>query len=144
MTDRRARLAALAARAGRNQEPSSSGDTNETSDQPEHKRQRIEDGPSDEVALPDNNETLSRVVDNSYQANEDHLEKALREAEIQETQERRQDNSSELVDLAPKKVNWDLRRDCAKKLEKLERRTQKKIIEMLKKRLESEAEGDLD
>lgn len=37
-----------------------------------------------------------------------------------------------LVSIAPKKANWDLRRDVAKKLEKLERRTQRAIIELMR------------
>lgn len=37
------------------------------------------------------------------------------------------------VNIAPKKPNWDLRRDVQKKLDKLERRTQKAILELLGK-----------
>ena len=51
----------------------------------------------------------------------------------------------------PKKINWDLKRDIQDKLKKLEKRTQKAIVEMLKERLEKEAaeqaesgESDLD
>jgi coiled-coil domain-containing protein 12 len=36
-----------------------------------------------------------------------------------------------LVNVAPKKPNWDLRRDIAKKLEKLERRTQRAMIQIM-------------
>lgn len=36
-----------------------------------------------------------------------------------------------IMTLAPKKANWDLKRDVAKKLEKLERRTQKAMIAMM-------------
>ena len=36
-----------------------------------------------------------------------------------------------LANLAPRKIDWDLKRDIAKKLEKLERRTQKAIVEIL-------------
>ena len=47
-----------------------------------------------------------------------------------------------LVNVAPKKPNWDLRRDVAKKLEKLERRTQRAMIQLMaqaeKERLEAE------
>ena len=38
-----------------------------------------------------------------------------------------------IVSIAPKKPNWDLRRDVAKKLEKLERRTQRAIVELMSK-----------
>ena len=34
--------------------------------------------------------------------------------------------------LAPRKPDWDLKRDVAKKLEKLERRTQRAIAELIR------------
>ncbi|KAL4539454.1 hypothetical protein Ndes2437B_g02172 [Nannochloris sp. 'desiccata'] len=37
-----------------------------------------------------------------------------------------------VVNVAPKKANWDLRRDIAPKLAKLERRTQRAMIELMK------------
>ncbi|KAL2644689.1 hypothetical protein R1flu_012276 [Riccia fluitans] len=42
-------------------------------------------------------------------------------------------NGSEdpLLSIAPKKANWDLRRDVSKKLEKLEKRTRRAIIELM-------------
>jgi coiled-coil domain-containing protein 12 len=46
--------------------------------------------------------------------------------------------------MAPKKINWDLKRDIQPKLAKLEKRTQKAIVEMLKKRLELEASQAAD
>jgi coiled-coil domain-containing protein 12 len=44
--------------------------------------------------------------------------------------------------IAPKKVNWDLKRDIAKKMNRLERRTQKAIVELLRERLEREADEE--
>ena len=38
-----------------------------------------------------------------------------------------------LANLAPRKIDWDLKRDIAKKLEKLERRTQRAIAELVRK-----------
>ncbi|XP_003384885.1 PREDICTED: coiled-coil domain-containing protein 12-like [Amphimedon queenslandica] len=46
-----------------------------------------------------------------------------------------------LSNLAPKKANWDLKRDTASKLEILERRTQKAIIELIRERLKEDGEG---
>lgn len=47
-----------------------------------------------------------------------------------------------LLNIAPKKANWDLKRDVAAKLDKLERRTQRCLIEMMqeeeRKRLQEE------
>ena len=40
-----------------------------------------------------------------------------------------------LTNLAPRKVDWDLKRDISKKLEKLERRTQRAIVELIRKEL---------
>ncbi|KHJ83022.1 Cwf18 pre-mRNA splicing factor, partial [Oesophagostomum dentatum] len=48
----------------------------------------------------------------------------------------------DLSTLAPKKIDWDLKRDIEKKLQKLERRTQKCIAEMIRQRL-AEGKGDL-
>jgi coiled-coil domain-containing protein 12 len=36
-----------------------------------------------------------------------------------------------LINVAPKKPNWDLRRDMNKKLERLERRTQRAMIQIM-------------
>ncbi|XP_076651587.1 coiled-coil domain-containing protein 12 [Halictus rubicundus] len=41
----------------------------------------------------------------------------------------------DISNLAPRKPDWDLKRDVAKKLEKLERRMQKAIAELIRDRL---------
>ncbi|XP_076240392.1 coiled-coil domain-containing protein 12 [Calliopsis andreniformis] len=41
----------------------------------------------------------------------------------------------DISNLAPRKPDWDLKRDVSKKLEKLERRTQKAIAELIRDRL---------
>ena len=57
---------------------------------------------------------------------------------------------SKVVPISTKKVNWDLKRGIEQKMERLERRTQKAIVELLRERLEQEAkegggdERDLD
>ena len=38
----------------------------------------------------------------------------------------------DLINLAPRKPDWDLKRDVAKKLEKLERRTQRAIAQLIR------------
>ena len=47
--------------------------------------------------------------------------------------------------VAPKKPNWDLRRDVARKLEKLERRTQRAMIQIMQEqeRERLQAEGGI-
>lgn len=44
----------------------------------------------------------------------------------------------DLINLAPRKPDWDLKRDVAKKIEKLERRTQRAIAEIIRERLQAE------
>ena len=46
--------------------------------------------------------------------------------------------SLDFTNLAPKKPDWDLKRDIAPKLEKLEKRTQKAIAELIRERLKEE------
>lgn len=41
----------------------------------------------------------------------------------------------EELNIAPKKANWDLKRDVEKKLEKLNRRTQRAIVEIIRERM---------
>lgn len=44
----------------------------------------------------------------------------------------------DLATLAPKKSDWDLKRDVSKKMEKLERRTQKAIVHLVRDRLKGQ------
>ncbi|XP_067021183.1 coiled-coil domain-containing protein 12-like [Acropora muricata] len=60
---------------------------------------------------------------------QEHLEKAKAEKVIEEV---------DLANLAPRKPDWDLKRDVAKKLEKLEKRTQKAIVELIRERLQEQ------
>lgn len=48
----------------------------------------------------------------------------------------------DISSLAPRKPDWDLKRDVSKKLEKLERRTQKAIAELIWERLKRGATDD--
>ncbi|XP_064397010.1 coiled-coil domain-containing protein 12-like [Halichondria panicea] len=69
------------------------------------------------------------------------------EPEIQDVLKSAKDNDIgdvNLANLAPRKVDWDLKRDIAKKLDKLERRTQKAIVEIVQSRLAGPKEGEID
>ncbi|XP_066847440.1 coiled-coil domain-containing protein 12 [Anser cygnoides] len=46
----------------------------------------------------------------------------------------------DLANLAPRKPDWDLKRDVAKKLEKLDKRTQRAIAELIRERLKGQEE----
>ncbi|XP_031829424.1 coiled-coil domain-containing protein 12 [Nomia melanderi] len=83
----------------------------------------------------------------SYKPQDDSLkEKVLEEAKPGNVEAEVQDQLSaantkvvieelDISNLAPRKPDWDLKRDVAKKLEKLERRTQKAIAELIRERL---------
>lgn len=47
----------------------------------------------------------------------------------------------DLTNLAPRKLDWDLKRDVTKKLEKLEKRTQRAIAELIRERLKGQEEN---
>ncbi|KAM4687344.1 coiled-coil domain-containing protein 12 [Discoglossus pictus] len=47
----------------------------------------------------------------------------------------------DLASLAPRKPDWDLKRDVAKKLEKLDKRTQRAIAELIRERLRGQEEN---
>ncbi|KAJ1527972.1 hypothetical protein ONE63_007902 [Megalurothrips usitatus] len=49
----------------------------------------------------------------------------------------------DITKLAPRKPDWDLKRDVAKKLERLEKRTQRAIAELIRERLRIEQGEDL-
>lgn len=50
-----------------------------------------------------------------------------------------EEHGSETMNVAPRKPNWDLKRDVAKKMERLNRMTQKAIVELLREKLAREA-----
>ena len=52
-------------------------------------------------------------------------------------------NKKEL-NIVPKKINWDLKRHSEYKIEKLRKRTQRAIVEILREKLASEGSGDVD
>ena len=167
MEDRKARLKALAARAGRGT-PKTTTETNDdqTPSQQQQQRRtlnfrnyapaddRLVHGDDDDDANTDNQKTQEPVRKRSKLANANSggsaaaagenqkeektaLEKALEEAKAEIPTHSR--TGEDLVAMAPKKINWDLKRDIQPKLKKLEKRTQRAIVEMLRERIEKEA-----
>ncbi|ORX85332.1 hypothetical protein BCR32DRAFT_265728 [Anaeromyces robustus] len=93
-----------------------------------NKRQRNES-----VILDENNEeVLDEVTVESV------VEKYTKETL---EKEKSQSNEINLQNLAPKKPNWDLKRDLEKRLEKLEKKTQICINEIIRERLKNS--GDI-
>ena len=50
----------------------------------------------------------------------------------------------DIQNLAPRKPDWDLKRDVSKKLDLLERRTQRAIAELIRERLQKNREGKIN
>jgi coiled-coil domain-containing protein 12 len=172
--DRKTRLAALAARAGRTKAPSPSdndktslgagnhhhhnNNNNDKADDslgtkhisfrnyaPTDKSLEQQDGPEKDHNPPpskkrprddENENEKSTFVPPA--SSKTMLQDALREARRESTIAAVAETSS-VANIAPKKINWDLKRDIQPKLAKLEKRTQRAIVDMLKKRLEMEA-----
>ncbi|XP_044538015.1 coiled-coil domain-containing protein 12 [Gracilinanus agilis] len=89
--------------------------------------------------VPEDEELKKRKVPQAKPASveekvKDQLEAAKPEPIIEEV---------DLANLAPRKPDWDLKRDVAKKLEKLEKRTQRAIAELIRERLRGQ-EDDLE
>lgn len=112
--------------------------------EPESKRslEEIEEVKHRELKLrnytPEDEELRERQVPKAKPASveekvRDQLDAANPEPVIEEV---------DLANLAPRKPDWDLKRDVAKKLEKLEKRTQRAIAELIRDRLKG-SEDDL-
>mmetsp|Transcript_3049 Transcript_3049/g.8715 ORF Transcript_3049/g.8715 Transcript_3049/m.8715 type:complete len:167 (-) Transcript_3049:78-578(-) len=159
MGDRKARLAALAAKAGRTKKPEEAEDGGENDGQDaidETKAQPVSfrnyaptDDRLDRNGGKDAGESPTkrqRVESEKPASSASALQDALQQAkqEIASSSGQGKISSTEENLAAPKKINWDLKRDIQHKLNQLEKRTQKVIVEMLKERLEKEAAEQAD
>ena len=131
MTDRKARLAALAAKAGRSIHPDDESNEPNVTAPSITFRNYV---PQDESLVQNVTEDKPEPVAKKLKL-EDALEKAQEEVRQQSS------NASNFV-ATTKKINWDLKRDIEPQLDKLERRTQKALVLLLKERLAKEAAID--
>lgn len=182
--DRKARLAALAARAGRNQSSSVATTPGISSDSNENNNDGgISTGDNDDVVnknkpalsfrnyVPkdgnlDNRPAAAAAADNDGNASkrqktssinsskytddgDSNKPKSALEIALAKTNRESREAAghnigeagtwSKVTPISTKKVNWDLKRDIQHKMDKLERRTQRAIVELLRERLEKEA-----
>jgi coiled-coil domain-containing protein 12 len=138
MDERKARLAALSAKAGRNKQPSVTN--NYDSNQERNVVQFRNYTPSDPTLDITSDEPASKRIKATSQE-KSVLEKALEMAKAELPEIR---GDEDVVAAAPKKINADLKREILPKLQKLERRTHKAIVALLRERLEREADAGLD
>lgn len=180
--DRKARLAALAARAGRNQSIATTGSSSQETNNTDERMDGIDAEPTisfrnyvpKDAKLDKSAETFA---DNSNEENQQAASKrqktstniqnsegpksALELALAKTNRESREAAGqnvgeaggwSKVIPISTKKVNWDLKRGIQHKMDRLERKTQKAIVQLLRERLEQEAredgggddDGDLD
>lgn len=145
MGDRKARLAALAAKAGRSKPTHSEEDeTNEaeTKKSISFRNYAPKDASMEQAEEEEEGSATKRMRTEDTKTS--GLQEALQAAQSEiasgaATATAKDQTSTGVTSMAPKKVNWDLKRDVEKKLAKLERRTQRAIVELLKERLEREA-----
>jgi coiled-coil domain-containing protein 12 len=155
MTDRKARLAALAAKAGRNSSNSGAEEDRQEALAAGLKFRNytpvllptIHGAADDEdpraVAPPPKKPKTNQndgKKDGELSVLEKALEKARKDAAAaSSSSSSAEPHSSATTTIEPKKkINWDLKRDIQPKLDRLEKRTQKAIVALLKERLENE------
>ena len=143
MADRKARLAALAAKAGRSKHSV------------EDASQEEENGVQEETFTVSfrnyapSNEFLTEQSKDDDDEPEAKRTKTEEKSALQQAVEQAQKEAALTVEqgdvtrMGPKKINADLKRDIQDKLDKLERRTQRAIVSLLKERLEREAADDV-
>ena len=156
--DRKARLAALAARAGRDQ-PSLGGDgggggqdAGEASKPTLSFRNYVPKDASLDAAAPSGDAGARALPSKRQKTGEggtkDPPPKSALEAALAKTSRESREAAgqnagtggwADVTPVSTQKVNWDLKRDIQPKMDKLERRTQRAIVELLRERLEKEA-----
>lgn len=158
MADRKARLAALAAKAGRSTtEPNNNSDDGNdqqvTDTKPTiqfrnyvPKDQSLDASSTTQMDVDDDTKPQSKKQktnttkeESSKSALEIALAKTSRESREAAGQNVGSGGWSTVLPVTTKKVNWDLKRDIQSKMDKLERRTQRAIVDLLRERLEKEA-----
>ena len=144
--DRKARLAKLAARAGR-AKPIADGADEEKQDDAgqsaDAERRSVVSfrnyAPRDGRLNGDGNGTKRQKLDEQdppvAPKSVSALHQALQEAEYETPVISQEPPTGEVT----KSLNWDLKRDIQPKLDKLERQTQRAIVDLLKARLQREA-----
>ena len=130
--DRRARLTALSQKAGRTENILELADPQEwmlqdfggNHEEAENQRRSKRAKPTDPNA-PKQRTALEIAL---QQAREDLASAGMSSSTADQTQQY-------------KKINWDLKRDIQSKLDVLERRTQKAIVQLLREKLENDADS---
>ncbi|XP_071100901.1 coiled-coil domain-containing protein 12-like [Haliotis cracherodii] len=115
-------------------------------------REKKHENSKDDVSEKSEGDKLPRPIFRSYKPQDEGLKEHALDAVKPGDVEREVKNQIEagktkhvveevdLLNLAPRKPDWDLKRDIAPKLEKLEKRTQRAIAELIRERLKASQE----
>ncbi|VDK85399.1 unnamed protein product [Litomosoides sigmodontis] len=101
----------------------------------------------DDGTLSGSSDKLMRLTFRSYEPQSDLGDKrndvdlfaVERETadQLADTQDTRAVEQIDITTLAPRKIDWDLKRDVAERLEKLERRTERAMAQLIRERLKA-------
>ncbi|KAL9131763.1 MAG: hypothetical protein Q9217_000368 [Psora testacea] len=141
-TERKARLAKLAS-LKRKQPP---GDDDDAVPQPPERRSKGINADTSKHLSGRNYDPESRGPKLGFESNptesietlEERAETLANQAGEQEQKEKTEDKPLDLFTLQPKKPNWDLKRDLARKMEVLGQRTDNAMAKMVRERIEGE------
>ncbi|CAG8490935.1 16818_t:CDS:2 [Funneliformis mosseae] len=118
--------------------------------EPENNKEEVkEEGKNEKLPLKFRNYTpinedikaISKINISTPKDITETLEKTVEEVtkQVKEEEEKKREEEVDLFNLAPKKPNWDLKRDVEKKLAKLDKITQASIAELIRIRLQGES-----
>ena len=141
---RRQRLMQMRAKYATNNNQQGEEDDNDEEDESDNDQQEYEEPPEGMLLLRSYK---------SAEASFPHLGSATNKEEINTLEMKVTDqliasknikvgDSLDLKTLAPRKVDWDLRRGISDKLEKLDRRTQKAVTQLIRNRMNEEGKGE--
>ena len=82
--------------------------------------------------------------DDGQETLEDRAAAIALEAKEREDQERKEDRPIDLFTLQPKKPNWDLKRDVARKMDVLNARTENAIARLVRERIEGQKRKEVE
>jgi len=155
MADRKARLEALAAKAGRTTESNTNNDdgndqqvTDTTKPTIQFRNYVPKDASLDASATQKDDDAKPQSKKQKTNTNKEETSKSALEIALAKTSRESREAAgqnvgsggwSTVLPVTTKKVNWDLKRDIQSKMDKLERRTQRAIVDLLRERLEKEA-----
>lgn len=85
-----------------------------------------------------NNKGEENTVDNGVQ---EKVEQAISDSDIIKNELRQYEEEEEL-NILPKNNNWDLKKQLEPKIEKLQRRTQRAIVDILREKIAEEEDSE--